>query len=88
MELLHLDIVQLKKEADLRYELIRVREHAEEVALLRGEASEHGRLLQRLHNEFPGIAQPMPDDGEDRGQLMPMVWRIQTQGTSCRRSLL
>lgn len=46
--LVGLDIVQLKREANLRYELIRVREHAEAVALLRGEDRERGRILGRL----------------------------------------
>lgn len=43
-----LDILQLKKEADFRYELIRVREHAEPIALLRGERQEDARLRGRL----------------------------------------
>jgi putative ATP-binding cassette transporter len=46
--LVGLNMLQLKKEADLRYELIRVREHAEPVAMLRCERKEESRLLQRL----------------------------------------
>jgi putative ATP-binding cassette transporter len=46
--LVGLDVLQLKREADLRYELIRVRDHAEPVALLRGEPHEHARLSGRL----------------------------------------
>jgi putative ATP-binding cassette transporter len=46
--LVGLDVLQLKREADLRYELIRVREHAEPVALLRGEQQEDTRLGRRL----------------------------------------
>lgn len=46
--LVGLDIDQLKKEADFRYDLIRVREHAERVALLGGEGKECSRLQCRL----------------------------------------
>jgi putative ATP-binding cassette transporter len=46
--LIGLDMQQFKKEADLRYELIRVREHADSVALLQGEAREKGRVGGRL----------------------------------------
>jgi putative ATP-binding cassette transporter len=46
--LISLDVAQLKKEADLRYELIKVREHAEPIALLRGEQNAIRRLGGRL----------------------------------------
>jgi putative ATP-binding cassette transporter len=46
--LMKLDALQFKKEADLRYELIQVRTHAEPVALLCGEREEGLRLGQRL----------------------------------------
>jgi putative ATP-binding cassette transporter len=46
--LVGLDVQQFKKEADLRYELIRVREHADPVALLRGEERENQRVRRRL----------------------------------------
>jgi putative ATP-binding cassette transporter len=46
--LVGLDVLQLKKEADFRYELIRVRENAERIALLRGEGAEGRRLGRRL----------------------------------------
>jgi putative ATP-binding cassette transporter len=39
---------QLKREADLRYEMIRVREHAESIALYHGGTKENGRLRRRL----------------------------------------
>ncbi|MFO0810133.1 MAG: SbmA/BacA-like family transporter [Gemmataceae bacterium] len=39
---------QLRKEADMRYELIRLREHAEAIALMRNEPRERDRLGQRL----------------------------------------
>jgi putative ATP-binding cassette transporter len=45
-----LDILQLKKEADLRFELIRLRGSAEPVALLGGERHERCRLLDRLND--------------------------------------
>jgi putative ATP-binding cassette transporter len=38
------DVQQFRKEADLRYDLIQVRTHAESVALLRGEREEEHRL--------------------------------------------
>lgn len=43
-----LDVHQYRKEADLRYDLIQVRAHAEQVALMGGEREEGGRLLRRL----------------------------------------
>jgi putative ATP-binding cassette transporter len=46
--LIGLDMQQFKKEADFRYELIRVREHADSVALLQGEEREKGRIGGRL----------------------------------------
>jgi putative ATP-binding cassette transporter len=46
--LVGLDVQQFKKEADFRYELIRVREHADPIALLRGEDREKGRVSRRL----------------------------------------
>jgi putative ATP-binding cassette transporter len=47
-KLMKLDVVQLKREADLRYDLIHVRSNAEPIALLRGEADEERRLGVRL----------------------------------------
>src|SRR5262249_19732910 len=46
--LVKFDVLQFKKEADLRYDLMQVRTHAEPVALHGGEAEEKGRLFQRL----------------------------------------
>jgi vitamin B12/bleomycin/antimicrobial peptide transport system ATP-binding/permease protein len=46
--LVGLNFQQLKKEADLRYDLIRVREEAESIALLGGEAKESAQLRTRL----------------------------------------
>ena len=46
--LVELNNFQLKKEADLRYQLIRTREYAETIALLHGEKREKARIGQRL----------------------------------------
>ena len=47
-KLVSLNIQEQHKEANLRYEFIRVREHAESVALLGGEGQEKKRLRDRL----------------------------------------
>jgi vitamin B12/bleomycin/antimicrobial peptide transport system ATP-binding/permease protein len=46
--LIGLNVLQLEKEADLRYDLGRVREHAEPIALAKGEREEATRLGGRL----------------------------------------
>jgi vitamin B12/bleomycin/antimicrobial peptide transport system ATP-binding/permease protein len=46
--LIGLNIIQVKKEADLRYDLIRIRERAEQVALSSGEARANAHLRWRL----------------------------------------
>jgi putative ATP-binding cassette transporter len=46
--LIGLNVAQQRLEADFRYGLIRVREHAESIALFRGEASETSGLLHRF----------------------------------------
>jgi vitamin B12/bleomycin/antimicrobial peptide transport system ATP-binding/permease protein len=46
--LVAMDVQQFKKEADFRYELVRLREHAGPVALLQGEEREKGRLRRQL----------------------------------------
>ncbi len=46
--LVGLDVQQFKKEADFRYELVRLREHAGSIALLQGEEHEQGRLRGRF----------------------------------------
>jgi putative ATP-binding cassette transporter len=48
--LVGLNNLQLKKEADLRYELIRTREYADTIALLHGEKREETRIGGRLQN--------------------------------------
>jgi putative ATP-binding cassette transporter len=47
-KLMKLDVKQYKKEADLRYDLIQVRAHAEQISLLGGEAEEAGWLRRGL----------------------------------------
>ena len=47
-KLINLNNLQLKKEANFRYELIHVREYAESIALLKGERRQRKRLQQRL----------------------------------------
>jgi putative ATP-binding cassette transporter len=46
--LVKLDVQQYRKEADLRFDLIQVRTHAESIALMGGETHEAGRLRRRL----------------------------------------
>ena len=47
--LVGLNNLQLKKEANFRYELIHVREYADSIALLRGEKKQMSRLFRRLN---------------------------------------
>ena len=47
-KLINLNNLQLKKEANFRYELIHVREYAESIALLKGERRQRSRLRGRL----------------------------------------
>jgi putative ATP-binding cassette transporter len=56
--LVGLNNLQLKKEADLRYELIRARENADTIALLHGEKREKARIghsLMRVVENFKNI---------------------------------
>jgi putative ATP-binding cassette transporter len=46
--LISLNNLQLKKEADFRYELIHVREYADSIAILKGENAQRHRLRKRL----------------------------------------
>jgi len=46
--LVWLDFEQQRREADFRFNLVRVRENAEQIALLKGEPAERGHLLQRF----------------------------------------
>src|SRR5262249_21749141 len=48
--LVGLNNLQLKKEADLRYELIRTREYADTIALSHGEKQENARLRGKLRS--------------------------------------
>jgi putative ATP-binding cassette transporter len=47
-KLVNLNNLQLRKEANFRYELIHVREYADSIAILRGEKKQLGRLVRRL----------------------------------------
>jgi putative ATP-binding cassette transporter len=47
-KLVNLNFLQLKKEADLRYRLVQVRQQDELIALTRSEPSERGDVLRRL----------------------------------------
>jgi putative ATP-binding cassette transporter len=46
--LINLNFLQLRKEADLRYGLVHVRDNAESIAFYRGEEREKGQVKQRL----------------------------------------
>jgi len=46
--LVNLDFEQQRREADFRFNLVRVRENSEQIALLGGEGAERGRLLGRF----------------------------------------
>ncbi|MEX0840727.1 MAG: ABC transporter ATP-binding protein/permease [Xanthobacteraceae bacterium] len=48
--LVHLNFMQQRYEADFRFNLVRVRENSEQIALLDGEKAETGRLLARFGN--------------------------------------
>ncbi|MFZ6735011.1 ABC transporter ATP-binding protein/permease [Undibacterium sp. Ji42W] len=47
--LIHLNFWQLRREADFRYSLMRVRENAESIAFYRGEAQERAHIDSKLH---------------------------------------
>ncbi|MFH1026788.1 MAG: SbmA/BacA-like family transporter, partial [Pseudomonadota bacterium] len=46
--LIHLNFQQLRREADLRYGLVHIRDNAESIAFYRGEEREEGQVRQRL----------------------------------------
>jgi putative ATP-binding cassette transporter len=48
-KLVNLNNLQLRKEANFRYELIHVREYADSIAILRGEKKQKSRLVRRLN---------------------------------------
>jgi putative ATP-binding cassette transporter len=50
--LIGLNFYQLKREANFRFSLIRIRENAESIALYRGEAQESFHVKQRFHEAF------------------------------------
>ena len=47
--LIRLNFDQQRYEADFRFNLVRVRENSEQIALLHGETAERGRLMDRFH---------------------------------------
>ncbi|CAN0901873.1 ABC transporter D family member 2, chloroplastic [Linum grandiflorum] len=56
-ELVSLNFMQEKKEADFRYGLVRVRENAESIAFYGGEENEIQLLLQRFRSAFENLTQ-------------------------------
>ena len=54
--LVSLNFMQEKKEADFRYGLVRVRENAESIAFYSGEANEMQFLLQRFTSAFKNMS--------------------------------
>ncbi|MEJ8810561.1 ABC transporter ATP-binding protein/permease [Variovorax ureilyticus] len=50
--LIHLNFWQLKREADLRFALVRVRENAESIAFYRGEAQERAQIDRRFDEVY------------------------------------
>jgi putative ATP-binding cassette transporter len=48
--LVNLDFNQQRREADFRFNLVRVRENSEQIALLRGESAERARLTDRFNS--------------------------------------
>jgi vitamin B12/bleomycin/antimicrobial peptide transport system ATP-binding/permease protein len=53
--LVRLNFEQLKREADLRFSLVRIRENAEAIAFYRGEAQESDRVKQRFLEVFENV---------------------------------
>ncbi|CAN6689141.1 unnamed protein product [Malus baccata var. baccata] len=62
--LVSLNFMQEKKEADFRYGLVRVRENAESIAFYSGEANEMQLLLQRFTSAFKNMSMPSRFDLE------------------------
>ncbi|XP_062093029.1 ABC transporter D family member 2, chloroplastic [Humulus lupulus] len=56
-ELVSLNFLQEKKEADFRYGLVRIRENAESIAFYGGEENEMRLLLQRFKSAFENLSQ-------------------------------
>jgi putative ATP-binding cassette transporter len=54
--LIHLNFWQLRREADFRYSLMRVRENAESIAFYRGEAQERAHIDTRFGKVFQNCA--------------------------------
>jgi len=54
-KLINLNFLQLRKEADLRYGLVHVRDNAESIAFYQGEGREAGQVMQRLRNAMSNL---------------------------------
>ena len=54
--LIHLNFWQLRREADFRFSLMRVRENAESIAFYRGEAQERAHIDSRFETVFQNFA--------------------------------
>lgn len=52
---MNLNFMQEKKEADFRYNLVRVRENAESIAFYGGEQNEMQLLLDRFRSAFDNL---------------------------------
>ena len=65
--LVHLDFHQQRLEADFRFNLVRVRENSEQIALLHGEQAERERLSERYSNVVSKLVRHHePDQAADR----------------------
>lgn len=64
--LVSLNFMQEKREADFRYGLVRVRENAESIAFYGGEKSEIGLLVQRFRQTFENYMVRRPLNVDDR----------------------
>jgi putative ATP-binding cassette transporter len=53
--LIPLNFAQLKREADYRYKLVNIRDHAESIAFYRGEKKEFTRVRQRLNKALDNL---------------------------------
>ena len=54
-KLINLNFLQLRKEADLRYGLVHVRDNAESIAFYQGEGREKNQVIERLRNAMSNL---------------------------------
>lgn len=57
--LIHLNFWQLKREADFRFDLMRLRENAESIAFYRGEPSERAQIDRRFDDVYVNYDKPI-----------------------------